>query len=212
MSKNLITSTLQEIAFLHDMAPEYVEQIANISQVRDFDEFDVVFRDGELAEQLYLIISGNVHVEAPVGGGHYKHILTLGPGELLGWSSLLGESYTTRSTTPDSARLLEINVKPLMQLCNRDPEFGFEFMSRTTAALARRLSTTRGQLLECKGMSWRQRQINVFDNVARLVRKNACSNPAGLLSYFATAELRQLLATSPGRMRPNGIHGHRGYH
>ncbi len=151
MSRNFITSTLREIEFLHDMAPEDVDRIANISRVREFDEFDAVFHNGQAAENLYLVMSGNVHVEAPIGDGHYKHILTLGPGQLVGWSSLLGESYTTRGTTPNGAWLLEINVKHLKEICNSDPEFGFEFMRRTTAALARRLSTTRGQLLEAQG-------------------------------------------------------------
>ena len=151
MSKNLLTNTLEEIQFLRDMPVEYLEKIANTSQVRDFDEFDVVFRDGQQAETLYLVISGNVHVESPVGGGRYKHILTLGPGELVGWSSLLGECYTTRATTPDSARLLEINVDKLKAKCDRDTSFGYEFMRRTTASLARRLSTTRGQLLAAQG-------------------------------------------------------------
>jgi len=151
MSKNLISNTLQEIEFLRDMQPQYLEKIADISKVCDFDEFDTVFRDGEQAENLYMVISGNVHVESAIGGGHYQHIITLGPGELVGWSSLLGGRYTTRARTPDSARLLEIKVKPLMAACNRDPQFGFEFMSRTTEALARRLSRTRGQLLEAQG-------------------------------------------------------------
>jgi hypothetical protein len=73
MSKNFITSTLQEIQFLHDMDPEYVDRIANISQMREFDQFDVVFCDGELAENLYLVMAGNVHVDAPIGDGHYRH-------------------------------------------------------------------------------------------------------------------------------------------
>jgi CRP-like cAMP-binding protein len=132
------------------MELEHLEKIANISRVRDYDEFDTVFNDGEPAEILYLVIFGNVHVESPVGGGHYRHILTLGPGELVGWSSLLGGRYTTRVRTPNSARLLEINVKPLKEFCRRDLRFGYEFMSRTAEALARRLSTTRGQLIEAQ--------------------------------------------------------------
>jgi CRP/FNR family transcriptional regulator, cyclic AMP receptor protein len=151
MSKNLLTNTLQELKFLRDMPPEYLEQVANISQIRDFDEYDVVFRDGQFAEKLYFVVSGNVHVESAIQGGHYKHILTLGPGELLGWSSLLGGCYTTRACTPESARLVEINVPQLLAICNRDSGFGFEFMQRTVNALANRLSATRGQLLEAQG-------------------------------------------------------------
>lgn len=151
MSKNVLTNTLQETKFLRDMPQEYVEQIANISQIRDFDEYDVVLREGQLAENLYLIASGNVHLESAIGGGHYKHILTLGPGDLVGCSSLLGECYTMRARTPDSARLVEINVEHLLAICNRDPAFGFEFMHRAVAALVKRLNKTRGQLLEAQG-------------------------------------------------------------
>ena len=151
MSKNLLTNTLQEIEFLRDMPLEYLEKIADISKICDFDEFDTVFRDGEQAENLYMVVSGNVHVESLVGNGRYELILTLGPGELVGWSSLLGGRYTTRARTPDTARLLQIKVKQLMALSNRDPQFGFELMSRTTEALARRLSMTRNQLLEAQG-------------------------------------------------------------
>lgn len=151
MSKNLISSTLQELDFLRDLPPEYVEKIANISKIRDFDEFDVVFRDGQLAEHLYFVVSGNVHVESPVGGGRYRHILTLGRGELVGWSSLLGECYTTRGRTPESARLVEIDVDQLWKACRRDVEFGFEFLRRVVGALAKRLSTTRLQLLTAQG-------------------------------------------------------------
>jgi CRP-like cAMP-binding protein len=151
MSKNVLTETLQEIRFLQDMAPEQLEEIANIAQIRDFDEYDVVFREGELAENMYLVMFGIVSLEICAPGPGCRQILTLGPGELLGWSSLLGDRYTARARTPQGARLLQINVPQLMRICDRDPQFGYELMRRTAVALAKRLSATRMQLLDVYG-------------------------------------------------------------
>jgi hydrogenase nickel insertion protein HypA len=152
MSRNLLTQTLQEIQFLQDMAPEHLEQIANIAQIRDFDEYDVVFREGQPADHMYLVVFGNVSLEICASGIGCKQISTLGPGELLGWSSLLDQScYTARARTPQSARLVEINVALLMKICGRDPKFGYELMRRTAVALAKRLSATRMQLLNVYG-------------------------------------------------------------
>ena len=152
MSKDFLVETLRELQFLSDMAPEYVERIANIAHIRDYGESDVVFREGQAAEHIYLVMFGNVSLEVCAAGIGCKQILTLGPGELVGWSSLLDQSrFTARARTPESARLVEIDVAQLLALCDRDPQFGYEIMRRTALALAKRLSGTRMQLLDAYG-------------------------------------------------------------
>jgi CRP/FNR family transcriptional regulator, cyclic AMP receptor protein len=153
MSKNLLVETLREIRFLHDMAPEHLELIANHARVREFNENDVVFREGDPAESIYLVIFGNVSLEICAAGSGCKQILTIGPGELLGWSALLDQSrYTARARTPQTARLVEINVPQLLKVCDGDPKFGYELMRRTALALANRLSATRMQLIDAYGI------------------------------------------------------------
>jgi CRP/FNR family cyclic AMP-dependent transcriptional regulator len=152
MSRNNLAKTLREISFLQDMRPEHLEQIANIARIREFDEHDVIFREGDLAERIYLVVDGNVSLEICAAGVGCKQILTLGPGELLGWSSLLGQSrYTAKARASRSARLVEINVPQITKMCDGDSEFGYELMRRTALALAKRLSATRMQLLNVYG-------------------------------------------------------------
>lgn len=152
MSKNVLTQSLQEIEFLRDMAPEHLEEIAEIAHIRDFDENDVVFREGQAAENLYLVMFGNVSVEVCAPGHGCKEIFTIGPGEIVGWSSLVDQScYSTWARTPESARLVQLNVAELLRMCDRDREFGYDLMRRTAMALAKRLKKTRQQLVEaCK--------------------------------------------------------------
>jgi CRP/FNR family transcriptional regulator, cyclic AMP receptor protein len=152
MSSNALTQTLEQIQFLRDMPPEYVERLVNIARILDFKACDLVFREGAAAESMYLIARGSVSLEVCAAGTGCRQILTLGPGELLGWSSLLGQSrYTARARTPQGACLVQFNVAQLLQLCDQDPRFGYDLMRRTAVALAKRLNATRIQLMNVYG-------------------------------------------------------------
>jgi CRP-like cAMP-binding protein len=149
VDKETLIETLREIRFLHDMGPMHLAQIAGIARLRDFQEGDVVFRQGEAAQHVYLVVSGNISLEICAAGTGCKQILTLGPGELLGWSSMLEQlCYTAKARSLGPAQLVEINVAQLLAICDRDPQFGYALMRQAALALAKRLSATRMQLLD----------------------------------------------------------------
>jgi CRP/FNR family transcriptional regulator, cyclic AMP receptor protein len=152
VNKDSLIETLRDILFLHDIGPMHLEQIATISRIRDFRDGDIVFRQGDTAQYVYLVAAGNVSLEICAAGAGCKQILTLGQGELVGWSSLLGQlSYTARARALGSTRLVEIDVAHLLALCDRDPQFGYALMRQVALALAKRLSATRMQLLDVYG-------------------------------------------------------------
>jgi CRP-like cAMP-binding protein len=73
----------------------------------------------------------------------------VGAGELLGWSSLLGQApMTATSRALTTSRLIALDASQVLALCRFDPKFGFTFMKRTAEALAKRLNATRLQLLD----------------------------------------------------------------
>jgi CRP-like cAMP-binding protein len=152
MNHDILIDTLREIRFLHDIGPMRLEQIAKIARFQDFNDGDLIFRQGDAAQQVYLVATGNVSLEICAAGIGCRQILTLGPGELLGWSSVLDQScYTARARALEATRLVEINVAQLLTMCSHDPQFGYDLMHRTALALAKRLSATRMQLLNVYG-------------------------------------------------------------
>jgi CRP-like cAMP-binding protein len=154
VNKDDLVDTLREIRFLHDMGPMHLEQIASIARVRDYNHGDVVFRQGDPAQHLFLVVHGTVSLEICAAGIGCKQILTLGAGEVLGWSSALEQlCYTARARAIDVTRLVEINDAQFLTICERDPQFGYEMMRRIALALAKRLSATRMQLLDVYGAS-----------------------------------------------------------
>jgi CRP-like cAMP-binding protein len=152
MNTKDLTHALHDIEFLRDIDPAHLGQLANIAQVCDFDAHDVVFREGEVAESAYLVVSGRVALQVCARNmDQPKHIVDVGPGELLGWATLTWHprfAATAIALTP--THMIRIDGRQLKSICESDPKFGYEFMRRTMLALAKRLRATWTQLAEVR--------------------------------------------------------------
>lgn len=147
MNEKLQIATLKGNQFLRGVSQEHIEQIAAISRCCDFEENEVVFHEGDRADFIYLVVSGKLAIELGTSAADRKHIVTVVPGEMLGWSSLLDRPKLSASARAiEATRLVQIDSAKLSAICREDPEFGFEFMRRATLAVAKRLNATWGQL------------------------------------------------------------------
>lgn len=152
MNKQMLIENLREVRFLHDVEREHLERIAEVAKLVRFDNNEVIFRDGDQAESVYFIVRGGVLLEMCAPGIGCKRILTLGPGDLLGWSALLERTRVTATArTIDDTRLIKVHAGLLLTLCDHNPRFGYEIMHRTSLSLAKRLHITRMQLLDLYG-------------------------------------------------------------
>ena len=116
---------------------------------REHEPGAIVFREGQKETRFYLIVNGRVSLEFCTPGLGCKRLQTVGAGELLGWSPILGLSeMTATARVLEPTTLLVIDARQLVTLCEHNPRFGYEFMRRTALALSQRLSATRLQLLD----------------------------------------------------------------
>lgn len=152
MNKQMLIENLREVRFLHDVEQEHLERIAEVAELVNYDSNKVIFRDGDQAESVYFVVRGGVLLEMCSPGVGCKRILTLGPGDLLGWSALLERTrLTATARTIDATRLIKVHGGLLLTLCDHNPRFGYEIMHRTSLALSKRLQITRIQLLDLYG-------------------------------------------------------------
>jgi CRP/FNR family cyclic AMP-dependent transcriptional regulator len=151
ISDDELWETLRGLEFLRGVADEHVKELASLSKVVDFPEGTIVFSEGEPALHCYLIVDGSVLLEI-CGPAGCTPILTVGEGELLGWSPVLGAAQlTSTARTRTSTRAIQLSGRELLTLCEQIPEFGYQFMRCTALALAKRLTATRLQLLDLYG-------------------------------------------------------------
>ena len=147
MNQENLLATLAGIRFLQDVSTEHLQQFAAVAQVRDYAESEIVFREGDVADSVYFVVSGKLSLELSPSTVYRKHLVSVGPGEMLGWSSLVEHSrFAATAVVVEPTRLVRIDGQRLRAMCDDDPQFGYEFMRRVMLALSKRLTSTWTQL------------------------------------------------------------------
>ncbi|MEZ6123277.1 MAG: cyclic nucleotide-binding domain-containing protein [Planctomycetaceae bacterium] len=140
---------LNELHFSADLPAETLQQLARHCQSKSFAAGEVIFHEGTASDALYLIYAGKIALEMSIPGRGAVRILTLGPGEMVGWSSLLSEGNMTASAIAiEPTTTVVAPAKTLLEICETNRELGYHLMRRMAFALSRRLVATRLQLLD----------------------------------------------------------------
>jgi CRP/FNR family transcriptional regulator, cyclic AMP receptor protein len=136
--------------FFADLGEDFYSLLAGCSKNVRFETGQIVLRQGEAADTLYLLRQGRVAlgVAAPARGGP-RTLQTLGEGDLLGVSWLIPPyrwSYDARAL--ELVRAIAIDASCLRQKCEDDHDLGYELMKRFVPVLIRRLQSARTQMLD----------------------------------------------------------------
>ena len=134
--------------FFHGMKPEHLAVLSDGAKAVQFKAGDVLFREGEPANQFYLIGSGKIALEAHEPADGNTLVQTLGAGDVLGWSWLFPPfvwHFQARAVEPTDAIVL--SGARLLVAAERDHGFGYELMKRVVKVVIHRLQATRKQLL-----------------------------------------------------------------
>ena len=115
MASEIVLQALDSLEFTRALEKDQREKIANISTYVTFSEGASIFREGDASELVYLIMEGEVTLTTQVPGHGQVVILTLGPGQLLGWSSLfLPQRKTAGARTMKPTKAVAINATQLL--------------------------------------------------------------------------------------------------
>lgn len=111
----------------------------------------ILFREGEPSDAAWLVSAGRVSLSLRTPGRPETVVLSIGPGELLGWSALLAGPAPRRVATgavTAPAVLLRLPRDEILALCDRDHDIGYTLFRLAFAEVSERLHDTRLQLLD----------------------------------------------------------------
>jgi CRP/FNR family transcriptional regulator, cyclic AMP receptor protein len=152
MENSPILSRLQNLTFTQGLEPGHLERLAELTTPMQWGAGEVVFREGEIGSLLYVVEQGRVAIEVTVPGRGQVTILTVGPGEVFGWSSLFFQRPKTASArTTIPTRAMALNAGLLRELCEAEPRLGYALTKRLLRVVSERLKATRLQLLDVFG-------------------------------------------------------------
>jgi CRP/FNR family cyclic AMP-dependent transcriptional regulator len=145
---------LAEHPFFKGLEEPYLQLLVGCASNVRFNAGEVVFREGEQANQFYLIRQGKVAVEmfAPSRGPII--LQTLGEGEVLGWSWLVAP-YRWRfdGRAVELTRAIALDGECLRGKCEEDHNLGYELMKRVSLVMEKLVQATRLQLADVYGGS-----------------------------------------------------------
>jgi CRP/FNR family transcriptional regulator, cyclic AMP receptor protein len=137
--------------FVADMKPEHLQRLVDVAMFKQFEQEEIIFREGEPANRFYLICQGKIALESRGNSESSPLVQFVGEGEELGWSWLFPPyywHYSARAVEPTDA--IFFYGTRLRTQCEEDTAFGYELMKRVAATVVKRLQITRVQLLQLR--------------------------------------------------------------
>lgn len=152
MSGKPVLSMLADTPFGRALSDGDRSKVAHIAAVRSLEPSVVLFPEGGRATDLFLVISGLVGLDICLPRRGCVRMLTVGPGEFVGWSAIVGSGQmTTRATIVEPATLIALPGDRLQALCDADHDIGYAVMRQVAVGLSQRLLATRLQMLDVFG-------------------------------------------------------------
>jgi CRP/FNR family cyclic AMP-dependent transcriptional regulator len=131
------------------LPPETVARLAAIAAMRTVESGDEVTREGQVTEALSIVLSGRVALRTLVPERGMVTILTVEPGDVVGWSSLVPpHRATSTGIAIEPVVLVELPGERLRNMLRSDPVLAASLYPRVLQAVSRRLAATRMQLLD----------------------------------------------------------------
>ncbi len=123
--------------------------LAAAASLRGFPGGTELFHENSQNNELMIISIGRVALDMYVPGRGNVRILSLGPGDVVAWSALLGGGrMTTSATALEDTQIVAIAADVILSVCESNHTFGYQLMRRVASSLGERLLATRLQLLD----------------------------------------------------------------
>ncbi|MFZ2096945.1 MAG: cyclic nucleotide-binding domain-containing protein [Anaerolineales bacterium] len=137
-----------QLFLFQDLSSEHLELLSPLFLPCDFTTDAVLFEQGDPAEHLFAVVSGEVVVNFKPDDGPNIVIARVQPGSIVGWSAALGRRrYTSSAVCTTDTRLLRVRGDDLRRLCLQHPDTGSVFLDRLATVIAERLHSTHDLVL-----------------------------------------------------------------
>lgn len=127
-----------------------VKALAILAEEEDYQPGEFIFHEGDQAAKIYLLLEGRVEMmmNTNADGTQREVVMTVGPGEIFGWSSLVEPYQLTASAhCATRVRVVSITAPGLRALMTISCSLGFRLMQKACQIASARLRATRVQLL-----------------------------------------------------------------
>lgn len=150
MAKNQdIISILKTVPIFLDLKPFQLARLATAASIIDVEAGVELITEGNSLDYTYILLEGDMRVEVYIPSYGQAETSHLAPLDICGWSALtpIVRQRTGTVTTVTFCRLIRLDSRILIPLCDEDHDIGFFVYRRIANVAARSFLTTRLQLM-----------------------------------------------------------------
>ncbi len=150
-------SALKRVEILSDLTDEQLARVAEICHVKTFNAGDVIVREFEPSDEIYIITKGSAQVQIGASQVTAETLSVPGPmaavaigqGQIFGEMALIdmGPRSATVQCTSDGTEVYVICRDDFISLCEQDTNIGYKVMRNLAADLSFKLRH--------RNLSWR---------------------------------------------------------
>lgn len=128
---------LEQVELFEGIAPRIIHEISHDAEERIFDTGQVLFKKGDFAKHLYILVEGGV--DLTIEGQVHMSFPVNKPGEVFGWSALVEPHlYTSKAETASISKVLMIEGAHLKEVFQKHPSDALIVMKRLAKIAATR--------------------------------------------------------------------------
>jgi len=124
--------------FIMGMGKEFATEAMDISEKLSLNKGNIIFNVGDAAGHFYVLLKGQVQLSLGQTGPvvyQARH-----PGEIIGWSCLIGrEAYSASAECTESTNLLRFDRKNFLKILTKNPANESLLFRRLAEMLGNRL-------------------------------------------------------------------------
>ena len=133
------TEDLKKIAIMTHLKDDMLDRVVSITDVLNFEDQEIIFRQGDIADRFYMVDRGKVLLEQRIAEKIMVSVGSIKPGFAFGWSTMIEEGYyTTDAVCAEPCEIFSMRGDKIRALCEKDPRMGYLLTGRLLVILKKR--------------------------------------------------------------------------
>lgn len=162
---------LKKVSLFESLSDDQLKAIAKLGQEKSFDPGTEIFKQGQKAETLYVLLGGMVTLRIKAEEEIDLMAETLKEtGSVFGTASLMTpQTSNVTAKCIKGSNVLAIDAAGFREILKKDPSIGFEVMTKLAQLYFNRLNSTRAAITNLfKIFKFQTRKPLVFDTYGEL--------------------------------------------
>jgi len=142
-----IEEMLEKIILFKGLTSDQISQLMKVTKSEDFRAGEIIFKEGEKGDKLYIILSGSVRISKQIPGSGEEALAVLKPGDFFGEMSLIDDvERSADAIANERSTLLSIDRNSFESLLFLNKELAYTILWNFVRTLSKRLRDTNEKL------------------------------------------------------------------